>query len=215
MDRFVQRSKYPAPLGVVPVDPATRAEQSQDGRPAKKPRLVDEIKDSDDEDEGEDEGASCTLANGDAQRGLAIKAHVEVDDDDQSRPQHQTAFENSLPAVATDNEAIEEYEATRASQASQDDAGNVSARLDKRQWVRGTSSIYVDAFNLALDTVLEDEAHLFDDKEKCVFEQWKSLSYEAQYLLVMHPCCCSRHLTLAVMCAYSYARLHCGIVSSV
>lgn len=42
----------------------------------------------------------------------------------------------------------------------------------------------MDAFNLALDTVLEDEAHLFDSKEMVVFEQWRTLDYEAQYLYV-------------------------------
>lgn len=105
-------------------------------------------------------------------------------------PLCQTAFESSLPAVATDREAIEEYEAMRASQISQNDAGDAddsAARIDKRNWVRGKSSIYVDAFNLALDTVLEDEAHLFDDKEKCVFDQWRALGYEAQYLSVLSP----------------------------
>jgi Fanconi-associated nuclease 1 len=99
-----------------------------------------------------------------------------------SPPQRPTAFENSLPAVATDQEAIEEYEAMRASQSSQNEPADASAAADQRHWVRGNSSIYVDAFNLALDTVLEDEAHLFDAKEMCVFEQWRALSYEAQYL---------------------------------
>lgn len=44
----------------------------------------------------------------------------------------------------------------------------------------------MDAFNLALDTVLEEESHLFDEAETKVFEDWKALSYEAQYLYV-HP----------------------------
>ncbi|ERS96111.1 hypothetical protein HMPREF1624_07647 [Sporothrix schenckii ATCC 58251] len=46
------------------------------------------------------------------------------------------------------------------------------------------SSIYVDAFNIALDTVLEQEEHLFNEKEKTVFSAWRSLDYEAQYLYV-------------------------------
>ena len=37
-------------------------------------------------------------------------------------------------------------------------------------------------FNLALDTVLDEESHLFDEAEKAVFEQWRALNYEAQYL---------------------------------
>ncbi|KAH6628028.1 VRR-NUC domain-containing protein [Chaetomium tenue] len=90
-----------------------------------------------------------------------------ADEGDSLGSEHQTAFENSLPAVATDKEAIEEYETLRASQASQDETENASARADARQWVRGKSSIYVDAFNLALDTVLEDESHLFDVEERC------------------------------------------------
>ncbi|KAL1889552.1 hypothetical protein Sste5346_008800 [Sporothrix stenoceras] len=46
------------------------------------------------------------------------------------------------------------------------------------------SSIYVDAFNIALDTVLEQEEHLFNEKEKIVFAAWRGLHYEAQYLYV-------------------------------
>jgi Fanconi-associated nuclease 1 len=55
-------------------------------------------------------------------------------------------------------------------------------RLSNRTWTKGKSSIYVDAFNLALETVLEDERHLFDEKEIEVFKQWRELEYEAQYL---------------------------------
>jgi len=69
----------------------------------------------------------------------------------------------------------------RASQAAEGE-DDVASRIDSRRWVRGKSSIYVDAFNLALDAVLEDEAHLFDDKETAVFAAWRDLSYEAQYL---------------------------------
>ncbi|CAK7222833.1 hypothetical protein SEUCBS140593_005037 [Sporothrix eucalyptigena] len=46
------------------------------------------------------------------------------------------------------------------------------------------SSIYVDAFNIALDTVLEQEEHLFNEQEKAVFAAWRNLDYEAQYLYV-------------------------------
>ncbi|KAL5596905.1 uncharacterized protein BROUX77_006853 [Berkeleyomyces rouxiae] len=51
-------------------------------------------------------------------------------------------------------------------------------------WVKGESSLYVDAFNLALDTVLQDEIHLFDDKEQQVFREWRALDYQEQYLYV-------------------------------
>lgn len=43
-------------------------------------------------------------------------------------------------------------------------------------------SFYVDAFNLALETVLDEESHLFDEKEMMIFDKWKQLNYEAQYL---------------------------------
>lgn len=87
-------------------------------------------------------------------------------------------FENALPETQSD-EAIKEYEGTSGSQ-------NVQVTSDETPrngaWVRGRSSIYVDAFNLALDTVLEDEAHLFDERERYVFDEWKALDYESQYL---------------------------------
>lgn len=95
----------------------------------------------------------------------------------------QTELENALPPIKTDKEAIAEYEATRAAEAEDLD---LQGRLGQRKWIRGKSSIYVDAFNLALETVLEDEAHLFDDAELAVFQQWREMSYEGQYLYVAH-----------------------------
>lgn len=92
---------------------------------------------------------------------------------------HKTALESALPHVKTDKEAIAEYEATRAAEAESLD---LNGRLGQRKWVPGKSSIYVDAFNLALETVLEDESHLFDAAETAVFDQWGRLSYEGQYL---------------------------------
>jgi Fanconi-associated nuclease 1 len=168
----------------------SRSDESCSEPPRKRTR-VDEVGDSDDED------ADSTPASIDEDadhvpvvRGRTLDVDIPLLDADHepSRPERETAFESSLPAVATDKEAIEEYEAMRASQesqafqASQNDTDNPSAMIDKRQWVRGKSSIYVDAFNLALDTVLEDESHLFDAKEQRVFEQWRALGYEAQYL---------------------------------
>ena len=90
----------------------------------------------------------------------------------------QTALESSLPAIKTDEDAIAEYEAYKAGEQTLQD------RLGKRSWERGRSSIYVDAFNLALGTVLEDEGHLFDKAELDLFDQWKNLNYESQYLYV-------------------------------
>jgi Fanconi-associated nuclease 1 len=156
--------------------------------PPRKRARLNEVKDSDDEDGdstpasvNEDDENDRDLSDS-KERTSHDAQDPEGDHDGLPRTARQTAFESSLPAVATGKEAIEEYEAMRASQASQEAADSVSARIDNRQWVRGKSSIYVDAFNLALDTVLEDEAHLFDAKEKRIFEEWRSLSYSAQYL---------------------------------
>ena len=90
----------------------------------------------------------------------------------------QTELETSLPPVKTDQEAIAEYEAYKASEETLQD------RFKKRSWGKGRSSIYVDAFNLALETVLEEEQHLFDEAELDLFRQWKNLHYESQYLYV-------------------------------
>ncbi|KAH8676723.1 VRR-NUC domain-containing protein [Tricladium varicosporioides] len=92
-----------------------------------------------------------------------------------------TELESALPPIKTDKEAIDEYETMGA---SEDVPIELKSRLDKRNWTHGKSSIYVDAFNLALETVLEDEQHLFDEKEMEVFNQWRNLTYEAQYLYV-------------------------------
>ena len=187
MDRFIQRSKP----NKAPIQPATasllpKSEPRSCEPPRKRARLVEVQVDSDDEN-GD---LSPAISNWEEEDLLASGGHPfhdkpltsEADEGDSLGPKHVTAFESSLPAVATDKEAIEEYETLRASQASQDETGNASSRADTRRWIRGKSSIYVDAFNLALNTVLEDESHLFDVEERCVFEQWRGLSYEAQYL---------------------------------
>lgn len=93
---------------------------------------------------------------------------------------HQTDLESALPPIQTNADAIEEYEAFKASQ--NEEGKETEERLRDRKWERGKSSIYVDAFNLALDTVLEDEYHLFGEAETDVFRQWRELNYEAQYL---------------------------------
>lgn len=196
MDRFVQRCRrsknqaHPKTLASV----QSNSEETCSEPPRKRTRF-EEVRDSDDEDAD----STPASANEDEDRVPTINGRTSdadipllgADHDGLSKPK-ETAFESSLPAVATDKEAIEEYEAMRASQGSQasqpsqnqNDADDPFARskIDNRQWARGKSSIYVDAFNLALDTVLEDESHLFDAKEMRVFEQWRALSYEPQYL---------------------------------
>jgi Fanconi-associated nuclease 1 len=195
MDRFIQRTRRTNDTTSNP----TNNTQAQP-EPPRKRRRVEDVRDSNSEYEestttasvnGDDDDENVSVAGvmprAAKQSAPGSDADDEAVDDQQSGHQTvQTVLEDSLPAVATDKEAIEEYEVMRASQlsqAAQDDAENdASARLDSRQWVLGRSSIYVDAFNLALDTVLEDESHLFDAREARVFEQWRSFSYEAQYL---------------------------------
>lgn len=106
-------------------------------------------------------------------------------DDDQGRTTHYgstTNLESVLPSVRTDREAIEDYELARA--AENESTDGIRSRLDRRKWARGRNSIYVDAFNLALNTVLDEESHLFDALEQEVFAQWRMLSYPAQFLYV-------------------------------
>ena len=112
------------------------------------------------------------------QREIA-DSEAETDEDENVSRSQQTDLESALPPVNTDKEAIADYEAARAAEVGEDD---LHGRLSQRKWVQGKSSIYVDAFNLALETVLEDEAHLFNEVERTVFEDWKALSYEGQYL---------------------------------
>jgi Fanconi-associated nuclease 1 len=94
--------------------------------------------------------------------------------------EHRTDLESALPQVDTGDDAIKAYEAYKAEEESKIEG--VDERLEKRAWVQGKSSLYVDAFNLALDTVLDEEGHLFDEAETEVFRIWRNLGYEAQYL---------------------------------
>ncbi|PWY90733.1 VRR-NUC domain-containing protein [Aspergillus heteromorphus CBS 117.55] len=105
----------------------------------------------------------------------------ELQEDTAAPSNSQTDLESSLPAIQADDHAIEEYE---SSQAADQDEPDLRQRLQDGKWRKGRSSIYVDAFNLALETVLEEEAHLFDEAEMEVFRQWRELDYEAQYLYV-------------------------------
>ncbi|KAJ5263669.1 hypothetical protein N7478_011274 [Penicillium angulare] len=95
----------------------------------------------------------------------------------------QTDLEISLPAIQTDEQAIQEYEESQATREDEPEPG-LHDRLRDGSWKKGKSSIYVDAFNLALETVLDEEFHLFNEGEMEVFTQWKELSYESQYLYV-------------------------------
>ena len=91
-----------------------------------------------------------------------------------------THLEQTLPPVKTDKEAIDEYETLQASDSAT--FSELHQLLGQHDSVKRKNSIYVDAFNLALETVLEEESHLFNVAEMGVFDAWKSLRYEAQYL---------------------------------
>jgi Fanconi-associated nuclease 1 len=95
-----------------------------------------------------------------------------------------TDVESTLPPIPTDQAAIDEYESSQLVPKEEDDATKTLSRLHNRTWIRGKSSIYVDAFNLALDTVLDEESQLFNEAEQTLFSHWRALSYEAQYLYV-------------------------------
>lgn len=129
--------------------------------------------------ESEDEDGGTTPTHSAYPREIP-ESEIE-DDEDQRSPDggRQTALESALPPIKADEEAIAEYEAARAAEI---EVLDFRGRLGQRKWVQGKSSIYVDAFNLALETVLEDESHLFDEAEMAVFGNWRSLSYEGQYL---------------------------------
>jgi Fanconi-associated nuclease 1 len=117
----------------------------------------------------------CEIPDSDAESDLDGDELTEVS----LRP---TDLESALPPVESDKDAIGEYEAMRAAERKVDGGVDVEKRIKEMSWARGRSSIYVDAFNLALETVLDDEGHLFDKREREVFRLWRGLEYEAQYL---------------------------------
>ncbi|KAL4865647.1 hypothetical protein BDV12DRAFT_174290 [Aspergillus spectabilis] len=104
--------------------------------------------------------------------------------DEDAIPYSQTDLESSLPAVETDAHAIEKYESSQKVEDEEEEELSLQQRMQNGTWRKGKSSIYVDAFNLALDTVLAEEAHLFNEAEMEVFRHWRELSYESQYLYV-------------------------------
>lgn len=147
-----------------------------DGRPSKRIRLS-----SPEEDNLSYE--SRTLSPPPSRDELIIPdSDADSDIEDLQHPvsSRKTDLESALPPIDIDKAAIAAYETSDITE------GDTSSdeRLARRKWVPGRSSIYVDAFNLALDTVLEDESHLFDEAENRLFQCWRDLSYEAQYLYV-------------------------------
>lgn len=182
MDKFVQRLG-PAKARQDNPSPGQAEHRTRHEPPAK--RVKREIPDSDEED------LSAGSSDANISKRRNVQALIQREDttaagyDDgqselESHVGRPTAIESSLPEVKLDEEAIEEYETFRASQGEQ--PADTASRFIKREWVKGKSSLYVDAFNLALGTVLDDESHLFDAKERSLFDSWESLGYDAQYL---------------------------------
>lgn len=96
--------------------------------------------------------------------------------DDDAGPSDST----SVPVLQQDVTGDAGLEATLSAVPKDEDVKAYEAsRRGGGKWKR---SIYVDAFNLALDTVLKDESYLFAESETEVFAKYRSLGYEAQYL---------------------------------
>ncbi|KAI9741032.1 MAG: hypothetical protein M1834_002743 [Cirrosporium novae-zelandiae] len=129
---------------------------------------------------------SCDLVTpslGDDQERTLGKGETEENDEIAAATlplKGHTELEDALPPVNTDEEAIQEYKAARKAE----DLPAIEERLINRSWTKGKTSIYVDAFNFALETVLDQESHLFNETENVIFEHWRNLNYEAQHLYV-------------------------------
>ncbi|OTA96885.1 hypothetical protein M434DRAFT_66677 [Hypoxylon sp. CO27-5] len=186
MDAFVKRFNSSS----VQKSPRTSTKQGQvSNEPPAKRVKKEEVVDSDEDSDGDLQQGSLALKRLPSLRRIeAATSGVEDDETPQNSEvevdlPRRTAIESSLPEVKSGKEAFEEYESFKASQGD-DDTASAESRLDSRKWVRGKTSLYVDAFNLALNTVLDEESHLFDEKEMYIFDQWNKLSYEAQFLYV-------------------------------
>ncbi|KAL6868553.1 VRR-NUC domain-containing protein [Trichoderma novae-zelandiae] len=144
------------------------------GRPSKRLKR--------DNDTDSESGEPSVLLVEDEPRAAAVAGTLFDEEDQRQNKDRVTDFENALPPTEANQEAIEEYETLKS---SQNHAGEESAEGNPAPvWVKGRSSIYVDAFNLALDTVLDEESSLFSSKEREIFNQWRKLDYQAQYLYV-------------------------------
>lgn len=166
--------------------PHPKSTNYDDDAPARPLKRIKRKEDDDNSEYARSPGSPKSAARA---RRVVPDSDAESNDEDADAPDPaaRTDLESALPPVETDKEAIEAYEIQRAAEEAK--RLGQGDRLKEGKWVKGRSSIYVDAFNLALDTVLEEERHLFDEAEIEVFSQWRALDYEAQYLYVnFHPC---------------------------
>ena len=179
MDAFVKR--LPQTESCNPFTSETAATPDiETARPIKRAR-VEIIADSEADSEEED---SSTWLDTDIKAISSVKREASGDDEEEviTSQYRATEIENALPLTQEDEDAaIEEYNAAISSQQNVSSPQGTSEKT-RPLWLKGRSSIYVDAFNLALDTVLEDEAHLFNEPEMEVFRQWRDLDYQSQYL---------------------------------
>ena len=115
-----------------------------------------------------------------------------------------TDLESVLPYLDQGESDIVDYEDMQLFEGDLNKPRDLEDNISPNKLPSGRRSIYVDAFNLALETVLNEESHLFDEKEGRVFDEWRGLSYEAQYLYEVS----SRFLSLLILLIYiSYVRL--------
>lgn len=119
-----------------------------------------------------------------ASLGLDIDSFAPDTDAGETKPDTDspTELESALPNLNQGKDAIVDYESIQPSETYINIPKYLGDNLSTQILPNGRRSIYVDAFNLALETVLGEESHLFDEREKKVFDEWNGLSYEAQYL---------------------------------
>ncbi|RYP81313.1 hypothetical protein DL769_002042 [Monosporascus sp. CRB-8-3] len=182
MDAFIKRGKISR--GGRLLTPNGSRVQTTDEPPAKKAKREEDSDDNYASEEPSSNPRSLRQTRA-IQRDDTVASDLDFESStDEPFGPPPPAIESSLPDVKLDKEALEEYEIFKSSQGDPGDntAETAESRFESRTWVRGNTSIYVDAFNLALSTVLDEESHLFDEKERSIFAQWNSLGFEAQFL---------------------------------
>lgn len=178
MDAFIRRTPIPGTGTTSRRQSSCLGDQS---RPPKKRRFSgDSESDRESRHSPEKDGSNI-----DSPHSPPLSVSGSIDGDDCGRG---PGLESALADVEFVDDALdtvlEPVTAGEAEKGSGDHCVSKSEDLGSRntRWVRGRSSVYVDAFRLALDIVLEDESHLFDEREQRVFQEWRSLDYESQYL---------------------------------